>query len=80
VSQGSLQSPSDLDGTTQEVFLGATTESGVVVLRGTPVVPSQTKDEAAIAAAIAPSSQDSASDEAERAKRTDPHGPASALP
>jgi hypothetical protein len=136
-----LQSPSDLDGTTQEVFLmqhahkqptvpstrtmlvpivalaigvaglagayaviddgGGTTESGVVALRGTPVVPSQTKDEAtiaaaignpsrggqgetkdeaAIAAAIAPSSQDSASDEAERAKRTDPHGPASALP
>jgi hypothetical protein len=136
-----LQSPSDLDGTTQEVFLmqhahkqstlpstrtlvvpivalaigvaglagayaviddgGATTDSGVVALRGTPVAPSQTKDEAAIAAAIgnrgaggqgetkdesaiaaaiAPSPQETASDEAERAKRTDPHGPASALP
>ena len=59
---------------------GTTTDSGVVALRGTPVAPSQTKDESAIAAAIAPSPQESASDEAERAKRTDPHGPASALP
>jgi hypothetical protein len=136
-----LQSPSDLDGTTQEVFLmqhahkqptlpstrtllgpivalaigaaglagayvviddgGGTTDSGVVALRGTPVAQSQTKDESAIAAAvgnrdagsqgetkdesaiaaaIAPSPLDSASDEAERAKRTDPHWPASALP
>jgi hypothetical protein len=136
-----LQSPSDLDGTTQEVFPmqhahkqptlpftrtmlapvvalvigaaglagayvviddgGGTTDSDVVAIRGTPVAPSQTKDESAIAAAvgnpsqggqgetkdesaiaaaIAPSPQESASDEADRAKRTDPHGPASALP
>jgi hypothetical protein len=80
---------------------GTTTDSGAVAIRGNPVVPSQTKDEAAIAAAIgsrshggqgetkdeaaiaaaiAPSRQASAKEEAERAKRTDPHGPASALP